>query len=116
MVQNNKIFKQPHFSVLSTSILFSVPPHIPSSISVCWSGEGVGVFSILLKGGHPKPKLLWTAGGPTFSPLVSSETEEIGDDGMRELKSVCALERSNALMNPENKQLKKRKKGHQIST
>ncbi|KAF6734746.1 Tyrosine-protein phosphatase non-receptor type substrate 1 [Oryzias melastigma] len=94
----------------------NVPPHIPSSISVCWSGEGVGVFSILLKGGHPKPKLLWTAGGPTFSPLVSSETEEIGDDGMRELKSVCALERSNALTNPENKQLKKRKKGHQIKT
>ncbi|RVE59578.1 hypothetical protein OJAV_G00189750 [Oryzias javanicus] len=94
----------------------NVPPHIPSSISVCWSGEGVGVFSILLKGGHPKPKLLWTAGGPTFSPLESSETEEIGDDGMRELKSVCALERSNTLSNPENQQLKKRKKGHQIKT
>ncbi|XP_011486356.1 uncharacterized protein LOC101156204 isoform X2 [Oryzias latipes] len=94
----------------------NVPPHIPSSISVCWSGEGVGVFSILLKGGHPKPKLLWTVGGPTFLPLVSSETEEIGDDGMRELKSVCALERSTTLSDPANQQLKKRRKGHQIKT
>ncbi|XP_057681477.1 uncharacterized protein si:ch211-180a12.2 isoform X2 [Corythoichthys intestinalis] len=71
-----------------------VAPSIPSSISVCWSSEGVGVFSLLLKGGHPKVKLLWTAGGTTLSPLESSETEEIGDDGQRELKSVCALERS----------------------
>lgn len=52
------------------------------------------MFSLLLKGGHPKVKLLWTAGGATLSPLQSSETEEIGDDGQRELKSVCALERS----------------------
>ncbi|XP_037135011.1 uncharacterized protein si:ch211-180a12.2 isoform X1 [Syngnathus acus] len=71
-----------------------VAPSIPSSISVCWSSEGVGVFSLLLKGGHPKVKLLWTAGGTTLSPLDSNETEEIGDDGQRELKSVCALERS----------------------
>ncbi|XP_019739072.1 uncharacterized protein LOC109523974 [Hippocampus comes] len=71
-----------------------VAPDIPASISVCWSSEGVGVFSLLLKGGHPKVKLLWTAGGATLSPLQSSETEEIGDDGQRELKSVCALERS----------------------
>nr|XP_057917797.1 uncharacterized protein si:ch211-180a12.2 isoform X1 [Doryrhamphus excisus] len=71
-----------------------VAPTIPSSISVCWSSEGVGVFSLLLKGGHPKVKLQWTAGGAILSPLVSNETEEIGDDGQRELKSVCALERS----------------------
>ncbi|XP_051925322.1 uncharacterized protein si:ch211-180a12.2 [Hippocampus zosterae] len=71
-----------------------VAPAIPASISVCWSSEGVGVFSLLLKGGHPKVKLLWTAGGATLSPLQSDETEEIGDDGQRELKSVCALERS----------------------
>ncbi|XP_061667122.1 uncharacterized protein si:ch211-180a12.2 isoform X2 [Syngnathoides biaculeatus] len=71
-----------------------VAPSIPSSISVCWSSEGVGVFSLLLKGGHPKAKLLWTAGGTTLAPLESSETEELGDDGQRELRSVCALERS----------------------
>ncbi|KAM6897993.1 uncharacterized protein PEZ65_020096 [Lycodopsis pacificus] len=74
-----------------------VAPSIPPSLSVCWSSEGVGVFSLLLKGGHPKVKLLWAAGGPTLSPLVSNETEEIGDDGQRELKSVCALERSTSL-------------------
>ncbi|XP_054914048.1 uncharacterized protein si:ch211-180a12.2 isoform X2 [Poeciliopsis prolifica] len=72
----------------------NAPPTVPPSISVCWSSEGVGVFSVLLRGGHPKAKLLWAAGGPTFSPLVSSESEEIGDDGQRELRSVCALERS----------------------
>ncbi|XP_062416163.1 uncharacterized protein si:ch211-180a12.2 isoform X1 [Pungitius pungitius] len=71
-----------------------VAPSIPPSISVCWSSEGVGVFSLLLKGGHPKVKLLWAAGGATLYPLVSIETEEMGDDGRRELKSVCALERS----------------------
>ncbi|XP_034049124.1 uncharacterized protein si:ch211-180a12.2 isoform X2 [Thalassophryne amazonica] len=69
-------------------------PSIPPSISVCWSSEGVGVFSLLLKGGHPRVKVLWAGGGPILSPLVSSETEDIGDDGQRELKSVCALERS----------------------
>ncbi|KAA8581619.1 hypothetical protein FQN60_003200 [Etheostoma spectabile] len=74
-----------------------VAPSIPPLISVCWSSEGVGVFSLVLKGGHPKVKLLWAAGGPTLSPLVSDETEEIGDDGQRELKSVCALERSTSM-------------------
>ncbi|XP_016516541.1 uncharacterized protein LOC103152329 isoform X2 [Poecilia formosa] len=90
-------------------------PTIPPSISVCWSSEGVGVFSILLKGGHPKAKLLWSAGGPTFSPLVSSETEEIGDDGQRELKSVCALEKSANLPRTPDKP-ERRKNGHAIKT
>ncbi|XP_023267063.1 uncharacterized protein LOC111658688 isoform X1 [Seriola lalandi dorsalis] len=93
-----------------------VAPSIPSSISVCWSSEGVGVFSLLLKGGHPKVKLLWAAGGPTLSPLVSSETEEIGDDGQRELKSVCALERSTSLPSHTNKQPERQKNGHAIKT
>ncbi|XP_037610758.1 uncharacterized protein si:ch211-180a12.2 isoform X1 [Sebastes umbrosus] len=93
-----------------------VAPSIPPSISVCWSSEGVGVFSLLLKGGHPKVKLLWAAGGPTLSPLVSNETEEIGDDGQRELKSVCALERSTGLPSQTNKQLERRKNGHAIKT
>uniref|UniRef100_A0A3B4Z0C3 Si:ch211-180a12.2 n=1 Tax=Stegastes partitus TaxID=144197 RepID=A0A3B4Z0C3_9TELE len=91
-------------------------PSIPPSISVCWSSEGVGVFSLLLKGGHPKVKLLWAAGGATLSPLVSSETEEIGDDGQRELKSVCALERSTGLPSPTSKQPERRKNGHAIKT
>nr|XP_054605686.1 uncharacterized protein si:ch211-180a12.2 isoform X3 [Nothobranchius furzeri] len=91
-------------------------PSIPPLVSVCWSSEGVGVFSLLLKGGHPKAKLLWTAGGPTFSPLVSSETEEIGDDGQRELRSVCALERSAVPPNPTNKQQERRKNKRAIKT
>lgn len=94
----------------------SVAPSIPPSISVCWSSEGVGVFSLLLKGGHPKVKLLWAAGGPTLSPLVSVETEEIGDDGRRELKSVCALERSTSAPSHTNKPLETRENGHAIST
>ncbi|XP_027901455.1 uncharacterized protein LOC114161953 isoform X1 [Xiphophorus couchianus] len=90
-------------------------PTIPPSISVCWSSEGVGVFSILLKGGHPKAQLLWSAGGPTFSPLVSSETEEIGDGGQRELRSVCALEKSANLPRTPDKP-ERRKNGHAIKT
>ncbi|XP_071319048.1 uncharacterized protein [Trachinotus anak] len=93
-----------------------VAPSIPPSLSVCWSSEGVGVFSLLLKGGHPKVKLLWAAGGPTLSPLVSSETEEIGDDGQRELKSVCALERSTSPPSQTNKELERQKNGHAIKT
>ncbi|XP_039643976.1 uncharacterized protein si:ch211-180a12.2 isoform X1 [Perca fluviatilis] len=93
-----------------------VAPSIPPLISVCWSSEGVGVFSLMLKGGHPKVKLLWAAGGPTLSPLVSNETEEIGDDGQRELKSVCALERSTSLPSQTNKPLERLKNGHAIKT
>ncbi|XP_029384346.1 uncharacterized protein LOC115060541 [Echeneis naucrates] len=93
-----------------------VAPSIPPSISVCWSSEGVGVFSLLLKGGHPKVKLLWAAGGSTLSPLVSSETEEIGDDNQRELKSVCALERSTSLPRQTNKQPERQNNGHIIKT
>lgn len=93
-----------------------VAPAIPPSISVCWSSEGVGVFSLLLKGGHPKVKLLWSAGGATLSPLVSCETEEMGDDGQREMKSVCALERSTSVPSQPNKQPETRKNGHAIST
>lgn len=93
-----------------------VAPSIPSSLAVCWSSEGVGVFSLLLKGGQPKVKLLWTAGGSTLSPLVSNETEEIGDDGQRELKSVCALERSMRPPSRADNQLDKRRNGHAIST
>ncbi|KAJ3607464.1 hypothetical protein NHX12_024515 [Muraenolepis orangiensis] len=69
------------------------PPSVPLSMSVCWSTEGVGVFSLLLRGGQPRARLLWTAGGATLLPLTSSETEEMGDDGQRELRSVCALQR-----------------------
>ncbi|CAL8282134.1 unnamed protein product [Merluccius merluccius] len=70
------------------------PPSVPLCMSVCWSNEGVGVFSLMLRGGQPRAKLLWTAGGATLSPLTSSETEEMGDDGQRELRSVCALQRA----------------------
>ncbi|XP_029954741.1 uncharacterized protein LOC115393775 [Salarias fasciatus] len=92
------------------------PPSIPPSISVCWTSEGVGVFTLLLKGGHPKCKLLWAAGGSTLTPMVSSETEEIGDDGQRELKSVCALERTAGLPSQMQKPPERRRNGHAIST
>lgn len=93
-----------------------VAPSIPPLISVCWSSEGVGVFSLLLKGGHPKAKVLWAAGGNTLSPLTSSETEDIGDNGQRELKSVCALERSTGPPSRTDKQPEKKRNGHAIST
>ncbi|XP_019218178.1 uncharacterized protein si:ch211-180a12.2 isoform X1 [Oreochromis niloticus] len=93
-----------------------VAPSIPPSISVCWSSEGVGVFSLLLNGGHPKAKLQWSAGGPTLLPLVSNETEEIGDDGRREMKSVCALEMSTSLPSQTNEPLKRRTNGYAIKT
>ncbi|XP_033840884.1 uncharacterized protein si:ch211-180a12.2 [Periophthalmus magnuspinnatus] len=89
-------------------------PYIPPSISVCWSSEGVGVFSLLLKGGHPKAKLVWAAGGATLLPLESSETEDIGDNGQRELKSVCALERSTGPLRLPEKE--KHRNGHAIKT
>ncbi|CAN9509072.1 unnamed protein product [Ophioblennius macclurei] len=92
------------------------PPSIPPSISVCWSSEGVGVFTLLLKGGHPKCKLLWAAGGSVLAPMVSSETEEIGDDGRREMKSVCALEMTTSLPSQMNKQPERRRSIHVIKT
>ncbi|XP_061088494.1 uncharacterized protein si:ch211-180a12.2 [Conger conger] len=69
-------------------------PSIPSSLSVQWKKGGIGVFSLTLLGGHPKAKLLWAAGGATLSPLVSTESQVEGEDGTRELKSVCTIQRS----------------------
>ncbi|KAM4623567.1 uncharacterized protein ACJ7VT_004608 [Polymixia lowei] len=91
-------------------------PSIPSSISVCWSSEGVGVFSLLMKGGHPRVQVLWVAGGHALSPLVSSETEELGDDGQRELKSVCAVERSTRRPSRTDKQPETRRNGRAMKT
>ncbi|XP_072568792.1 uncharacterized protein [Paramormyrops kingsleyae] len=68
-------------------------PIIPSSLSVQWKTGGVGEFSLLLSGGHPYATLLWAAGGATLSPLISTESEEDGNDGSRQLKSMCTLER-----------------------
>jgi len=84
------------YYTLSPAPPLPAPPSVPLSMSVCWSNEGVGVFSLLLRGGQPRARLLWTAGGATLSPLTSSETEEMGDDGQRELRSVCALQRAGA--------------------
>lgn len=109
------LYLETMIQILHLLCFLLVAPSIPPSISVCWSSEGVGVFSLLLKGGHPKVKLLWAAGGHTLSPLVSNETEEMGDDGQRELKSVCALERSTSL-SPSSKQLERQKNGDAIST
>ncbi|XP_048871781.1 uncharacterized protein si:ch211-180a12.2 [Brienomyrus brachyistius] len=68
-------------------------PVIPSSLSVQWKTGGVGEFSLLLSGGHPYATLLWAAGGATLSPLISTESNEDGNDGSRQLKSMCILER-----------------------
>ncbi|XP_056626494.1 uncharacterized protein si:ch211-180a12.2 isoform X2 [Triplophysa dalaica] len=71
-----------------------VVPSIPSSLSVCWSRDGVRIFSILLVGGNPNAKVLWAAGGATFLKLLSKETEKYNSDGKVELKSVCAVVKS----------------------
>ncbi|KAK2866010.1 hypothetical protein Q7C36_002066 [Tachysurus vachellii] len=68
-----------------------VAPSIPPSLSVSWNNDGVGVFSLCLSGGFPHPKLQWAAGGDTFIPLISRETEKVTDREGRELHSVCAL-------------------------
>ncbi|XP_058649408.1 uncharacterized protein si:ch211-180a12.2 isoform X2 [Onychostoma macrolepis] len=67
-----------------------VAPSIPPSLSVRWSRDGLGIFSVLLSGGKPSAEVLWAAGGTTVSKLLSRETER--EDG--ELKSVCVVLRS----------------------
>uniref|UniRef100_A0AAY5K401 Ig-like domain-containing protein n=1 Tax=Esox lucius TaxID=8010 RepID=A0AAY5K401_ESOLU len=74
--------------------IYIAAPSIPPFLTVHWTSKGVAVFSVLLTGGHPKAKVLWAAGGATLTPLVSNQTYVMGEDGLRELKSVCALERS----------------------
>nr|XP_029485625.1 uncharacterized protein LOC115106735 isoform X3 [Oncorhynchus nerka] len=93
-------------------------PSIPSSLTVHWTSEGVGVFNLLLTGGHPKAKLLWAAGGTTLIPLVSNETGGKGVDGQREFRSVCALERSTCWISQTdgNGQMDSRKNGHTLKT
>ncbi|XP_051770102.1 uncharacterized protein LOC127523438 isoform X3 [Ctenopharyngodon idella] len=71
-----------------------VAPSIPPSLSVHWSRDGVGIFSVLLSGGKPAAELLWAAGGTTVSKLLSKERERENSEGKLELKSVCALVRS----------------------
>uniref|UniRef100_A0A8C1L4K1 Si:ch211-180a12.2 n=1 Tax=Cyprinus carpio TaxID=7962 RepID=A0A8C1L4K1_CYPCA len=71
-----------------------VAPSIPRSLSVCWRGDGVGIFSVLLSGGKPTAEVLWAAGGMTVSKLWSRESEGVNSEGKPELKSVCVLVRS----------------------
>ncbi|XP_067285304.1 uncharacterized protein si:ch211-180a12.2 isoform X2 [Pseudorasbora parva] len=71
-----------------------VAPSIPPTLSVHWSRDGVGMFSVLLSGGKPAAELLWAAGGTTVSKLFSKERERENSEGKLELKSVCALVRS----------------------
>ncbi|XP_056152658.1 uncharacterized protein si:ch211-180a12.2 [Lampris incognitus] len=91
-------------------------PSIPPSISVCWSSEGVGVFSLQLSGGCPGVKLLWAAGGSTLSPLESIETEEMGDDGQKLLKSLCALEMTTHRLSQTDRQPERQMNGHALET
>ncbi len=65
-------------------------PSIPPSLTVRWSRDGLGIFSVLLSGGKPSAEVLWAAGGTTVSKLLSRETER--EDG--ELKSICVVLRS----------------------
>ncbi|XP_056102006.1 tyrosine-protein phosphatase non-receptor type substrate 1 isoform X4 [Rhinichthys klamathensis goyatoka] len=71
-----------------------VAPSIPRSLSVHWSRDGVGIFSVLLSGGKPVAELLWAAGGTTVSKLSSKERERKNSEGKLVLKSVCALVRT----------------------
>ncbi|XP_016368830.1 uncharacterized protein LOC107708966 [Sinocyclocheilus rhinocerous] len=71
-----------------------VAPSIPRSLTVCWSRDGVGIFSVLLSGGKPTAEVLWAAGGTTVSKLLSKERERENSEGKPELKSVCVLVRS----------------------
>ncbi|KAJ7984482.1 hypothetical protein DPEC_G00355280 [Dallia pectoralis] len=71
-----------------------VAPAIPPFLTVSWTTDGVGVFSILLTGGHPNATVLWAAGGATLTPLVSNQTYATGEEGLTEMMSVCALVRS----------------------
>ncbi|XP_042563571.1 uncharacterized protein si:ch211-180a12.2 isoform X2 [Clupea harengus] len=68
-----------------------VPPSIPPSLSVRWTGDGVGVFSLLLRGGSADTTLLWAAGGATMSLLSSEESKATGAEGHREMTSTCAV-------------------------
>ncbi|XP_062330178.1 uncharacterized protein si:ch211-180a12.2 [Osmerus eperlanus] len=91
-------------------------PSIPPSLSVSWTSEGVGVFSLLLSGGHPRPTLLWAAGGATLSPLGSTETEGKGEDGERELRSVCGLERASTGQRVADRQMGQTHNRHALKT
>ncbi|RXN22500.1 microtubule-associated futsch-like protein [Labeo rohita] len=71
-----------------------VAPSIPPSLSVRWSTDGVGIFSVLLSGGKPTAEVLWAAGGTTVSKLLSREREGENREGKPELRSVCVLLRS----------------------
>ncbi|XP_035259853.1 uncharacterized protein si:ch211-180a12.2 [Anguilla anguilla] len=87
-------------------------PSIPSSLSVQWKKGGIGVFSLILLGGHPKAKLSWAAGGATLSPLVSTEIEVEGEDGTPELKSVCTIQRSTGRGGQTDRYIHSQRNGH----
>lgn len=81
----------------------TVAPSIPPSLSVHWSSDGVGIFSIVLCGGRPSAEVLWAAGGSTLSRLQSKERERENNEGKLELKSVCALVRSTGRKDSESR-------------
>ncbi|KAG7325494.1 hypothetical protein KOW79_011810 [Hemibagrus wyckioides] len=92
-----------------------VAPSIPTSLSVNWNNDGVGVFSVCLSGGVPYPTLQWAAGGSTLIPLISRETEKVTDKEGSELLSVCALVRS-AEPHGDKASLQILQKGHQCNS
>ncbi|XP_019902525.2 uncharacterized protein si:ch211-180a12.2 isoform X2 [Esox lucius] len=98
--------------------IYIAAPSIPPFLTVHWTSKGVAVFSVLLTGGHPKAKVLWAAGGATLTPLVSNQTYVMGEDGLRELKSVCALERSTdqPSQTEGQGQMERQKKRHTLKT
>ncbi|KAJ8364342.1 hypothetical protein SKAU_G00131730 [Synaphobranchus kaupii] len=87
-------------------------PSIPSSLSVQWKKGGIGVFSLTLLGGHPKAKLLWAAGGATFSPLFSTLIEGEGEDGTLELTSMCTIQKSTGRGEQADRHIHSQRNGH----
>ncbi|KAL0984515.1 hypothetical protein UPYG_G00142470 [Umbra pygmaea] len=93
-------------------------PSIPTYINVRWTNKGVAVFSLKLTGGQPNAKMLWAAGGATLTPLVSHQKSRTGEDGQRELSSVCALEKSTGQPSQTDgqAQLETQNNGHTMKT
>ncbi|KAL1263786.1 hypothetical protein QQF64_004141 [Cirrhinus molitorella] len=55
----------------------TVAPSIPPSLSVRWSTDGVGIFSVLLSGGKPRAEVLWAAGRQESDSRRAGHTRKI---------------------------------------
>ena len=87
------------------------PLHPFLSVYTVEERENWSVFSDFV-GGRPKAKLLWAAGGATLSPLVSTESQVEGDDGILELKSMCIIQRSTGRGGQTDRHINTQRNGH----